>query len=247
MDNRRNSILEELRANGEIKADALAKKYQVTPLTIRRDLQWLEDNNKIERFYGGAVLADKETASVDEVDECKNMIAKYAASLVEDGDSIYINTSMTALRMIEYLGNKRVTVITNNGRVFAMKIPESIQVIITGGELRYPKYAMVGNFAQRNLGKVTVKKSFLGCSGLTAEKGMTTEIMNEAPINSMMVKNVAGAAYILADHTKIGVDSSFVSVGTENITHVITDEKASEEELEKLRERRIKVIQVKKQ
>lgn len=245
VDSRRDSILDELKTTGEIKAELLAAKYQVTPLTIRRDLQWLESNNKIQRFYGGAVLAENEKIEGNELDEYRRLIAKHAAGLVEDGDTIFINTSMTALQIVGFLENKRVTVITNNGRIFASKIPESVQVLITGGELRYPKFAMIGEFAQRNLEKVTVKKSFLGCSGLTEERGMTTEIMNEVPINMMMMKNVAGAAYILADHTKVGINSSFISARINNITHIITDEKAPKEELKKLGKHNIEIFQVK--
>lgn len=246
VDDRRNQILEELRQTGEIKVDELAQKWSTSPLTIRRDLQYLEDHKAIARFYGGATYLEPSIPEEDVVDSCRRLIAQYAASLVNDGESIFINTSMTALEIIRYLGDKRVTVVTNNGRILSMDVPPNLSVFLVGGEIRYPKYAMVGEFALRNLENVSVKKSFMGCSGLTPEMGMTTEIMNEVPINKLMFKHVTGEAYLLADHTKIGKNSSFVSQSIDNIHHLISDELAPAGIVESLREKNINVHLVSK-
>jgi len=246
VERRRSQILEVLTEKGEIKVDELAKEWRLSPLTIRRDLQVLEDEHKVERFYGGATLIANQDIDEDEGTYYRRKIAMYAASLVEDGDSIFINTSMTALDMIKYLGDKRVTVITNNGRVMNIDVPPSVSILLAGGELRYPKYAMVGEFALRNLETITAKKSFLGCSGLSPERGMTTEIMNEVPINRLMFNHVSGHAFILATSKKIGVNSSFVSQEIENISHLITDEKAPQDVIEQLRSHNVSIYQVKK-
>jgi len=247
VESRRNQILETLKEKGQIRVDKLAEEWKVSPLTIRRDLQVLEEAHKIERFYGGASLVANHESNEDDGSYYRKKIAMYAASLVEDGDSIFINTSMTALDMIRYLGDKRVTVITNNGRVMNIEVPPSVSVLLAGGELRYPKYAMVGEFALRNLETITVKKSFMGCSGLSPERGMTTEIMNEVPINKLMFKHVTGNAYILATHKKIGINSSFISQKIENITHLITDEKAPQDVIELLKSHNVSVCQVKRE
>lgn len=245
VEHRRNQILNELKKNGQIKVELLAKDWNVTPLTIRRDLQYLEEQDKIERFYGGAQLLEKEKEENAVRTYCE-LIAQYAASLVEDGDSIFLNTSGTALKVVKYLGEKRVTVITNNGRIMNMDVPPNISVLLSGGELRYPKYAMVGEFALKNLENFTVKKSFVGCSGLSVEKGMTTEIMNEVHLNCFMLEQVTGEAYILADHRKIGHNSSFVSREIDGIHNLITDERAPEEVIRQLKEKNISVHQVRK-
>lgn len=247
VDNRRNKILDELKEHGQIKVEDLAEKWNVSPLTIRRDLLYLEEEKKIERFYGGASLIKETEPCEDEVSFYRRKIAEYAASLVNDGDSIFINSSMTALQMVKYLGDKRVTVITNNGRVMNLDVPPSVSVVLVGGELRHPKYAMVGEIAIRNIENITVKKSFLGCSGLNVERGSTTEIMNEVHVNKIMFSRVMEAAYIMADHTKIGKNSSFVSQNTKDITHVITDELAPKEVLSQLAEYKINIYQVKKE
>lgn len=247
VENRRNKVLLALQSNGFVKVQELADELQVSPLTIRRDLQYLEDQKKLERFYGGATVKDRVPEIYTEQDEVKlyrQRIAEYAASLVEDGDTIFINTSSTALQMIKYIKDKRVTVITNNGKAIFMEHSSNVSIILSGGELREIKEAMVGEFATNNISKVTAKKSFIGCSGLSPESGMTTEILSEVNINQLMLQRVTGTSYILADHTKLGRNSSFVSCPTESLLNVITDEKAPEEITEGFLEHEVNVTRV---
>ena len=164
---RREEILQELRENSHVSVRALAEKFHVSLLTIRRDLQFLENEHKLERFYGGAAPLEEEarTELRDETSGYRDQIARYAASLVEDDDTIFINTSSTALRMIPYIKSRHVTVITNNGRVIDIPHSPDVSIILSGGELRQFKGAMTGEFAVNNLGVVMAKKSFLGCVG----------------------------------------------------------------------------------
>ena len=157
----------------------LAEQLQVSPLTIRRDLQYLEEHKLLERFYGGARTGGAEEARKNSRELRKERIARYAASLVEDRDSIFINTSSTALAMVKYIKSRRVTIITNNGNIINEENPSQATIILLGGELRYMKGAMVGDFAKNNLSQVTAKKSFIGCSGLSPDIGMTTEMVSE--------------------------------------------------------------------
>jgi DeoR/GlpR family transcriptional regulator of sugar metabolism len=243
---RRNEILLILRSSSHVSVRELAEKFQVSLLTIRRDLQFLENEHKLERFYGGAasVEEDRPSAVPDETSRCRDQIARYAASLVEDDDTVFINTSSTALRMIPHITASRVTVITNNGKIMEVPWPADMSVILTGGELRRMVGAMTGEFAISTLSTIMAKKSFLGCDGLSADNGATTEILNAANVNRLMMERVTGAAYILADHSKIGRKSSFVSCPPGQLANIITDEFADPEELERLRERNIEVTQV---
>ena len=248
VESRRSKVLQALRSNGLVKVQELADELQVSPLTIRRDLQYLEDRKMLERFYGGATYVNwtpEASTAQDEVQLCRQRIAEYAATLVEDGDSIFINTSSTALQVIRYIKDKKVTVITNNGKAIYTEHSPMLTVVLSGGELREVKSAMVGDFAYNNINKVTAKKSFIGCTGLSPECGMTTEILPEVSINQLMHERVAKCSYILADHTKFGKNSSFVSCATESITHVITDEKAPLDIVTQFREKGIEVIMVK--
>lgn len=248
VDKRRKEILEKLVREPELKVEQLAAMFHVSPITIRRDLQFLEDQKLLTRFYGGAAPTKQagRIAGQDEVSLYRNLIAQYAATLVEDEDSIFINTSRNALSVIRYIDKQNVKVITNNGHAIRCEHPGGVSVFLTGGELRYPKEALVGEFAERNLLKVYAKKAFVGCSGISLECGVTTENSNEVNLNEIMLRRATKAAYILADHTKIGQNSSFRTCSIERITHLITDEKAPEEILDSFREKGIEVHQVSK-
>lgn len=229
VEKRRKKILEMILKVGDIKVNDIAEHFQVSIPTIRRDLQYLDDSKYIERYYGGA-HTKTEPGLLTESDlnlQYKMRIAQYAASLVEDGDSLFINTSSTALDIISYIEAKNVTVITNNGNAIHKQHSSKVSVLLSGGELRHIKGTMVGDFALRNLSMVTAKKSFIGCSGLTINSGMTTELLNEVKINELMNQRVSGSVYIVTDSTKLGKERSFVSCPINTIKNIITDERAS--------------------
>lgn len=246
VDNRRNQIIDILKKNPEVRVDELSQKLGVSLITIRRDLQYLEDNHQLTRFYGGAKSQNHQVSQVDEIQMYRELIARYAATLVEDGDSLFINTSSNALHMTRYIDRDNVTVITNNGKAINSEHGKGVSVIMTGGELRYPKEAMVGDFAIRNLLTVFAKKAFVGCSGISPLTGMTTEIATEVNINELMIDHATQDVYILADHTKIGKNSSFTSCTIDKVKHLITDEKAPEDILELLRAEGVRIHQVHK-
>jgi len=221
---RRNKILAIVRKTGDIRVKDVARHLHISEITVRRDMQFLEDKHYVERYYGGArVVTEKKAPSKEYITVCRENIARFAAGLVEDGDTIFINTSSTALMMIPFIKAKNVTVITNNGNAVNMPKGHRVRVLLTGGELYNIKGTMVGDFALENLARVTAKKAFVGCSGLSMQNGMTTEILEEVNLNRAMVQRVVGKTYILADHTKLGKNSSFVSVPVDAIENVITD------------------------
>lgn len=246
VDGRRQKVFQIIQNNPQIRVDELAQKLGVSVVTIRRDLNALEEQKLVSRFYGGAKVTNEPAAPVDDVTIYRDLIARYAASLAENEDTIFINTSQNALAMISYITAQNVTVITNNGKAINHDKADGVSIILTGGELRYPKEAMVGDFAIRNLQNIFARKAFVGCSGISVKTGMTTEIANEVNVNQLMIEHAAQEVYILADHTKIGRSSSFTSCGIEKVTHLITDELAPAEELEQFHLHGVHVHQVSK-
>lgn len=242
VNSRRKQIVAILNKTGEARVMEIAAFLKVSEITIRRDLQYLEDHKVLVRYYGGARLHDGSAENrKDLLTRCREGIARRAARLVEDGDTIFINTSSTALLMLQYITARNVSVITNNGNAVSSPKHSGVSVILTGGELRSLKGTMVGEFAMHNIERVAAKKAFLGCSGLSIENGMTTEILNEVDINKLMLERTRGESYILADHRKLGVNSSFVSCDIASIRNVITDELADSEMIAALREKGIHV------
>jgi DeoR family transcriptional regulator, fructose operon transcriptional repressor len=247
VDERRNQLLFELSISPNIKVDELAQRLRVSPLTVRRDLQFWEDKERISRHYGGATLIEtfQQSCNVNDIKELrKNAIAKKAAEFVDDGDTIFVNTSSTALLILKYIKHKRVNVITNNANAIFIQKDNLISVLLTGGELREPKESMVGEFAYNNLSRVSANKAFIGCSGISAQVGMTTAVLAEVAINEVMLRQCTGPRFVLADSTKVGHNHSFVSSSINKIDYLITDNAASEEYLVQLRDKNVKIIQV---
>jgi DeoR family transcriptional regulator, fructose operon transcriptional repressor len=244
---RRQQILDELIKNPQLNADDLAKILNVSSLTIRRDFQYLEDRDRLHRHYGGATVVESylDKSNREDLSEIrKNLIAKKAAQFIEDGDTIFINTSSTALLVLKYLEGKKVNVITNNANAVFIKKDFNVNVFLTGGELREPKHSMVGEFAYNNLSRVTANKCFLGCSGISSKAGMTTAVLAEVAINEVMLRQTIGTRFVIAESSKVGHNSSFVSSALNKIHTLITDQDANKEEIEMMKDYGLNVVMI---
>jgi DeoR/GlpR family transcriptional regulator of sugar metabolism len=247
IESRRKSILKLLEHQEKISVEELSSKLKISEITIRRDLQHLNEAGLVERFHGGASLnTTNYTTNIfsSSLTQNKHAIAKEAAKYVEDGDTIFINTSSTALLVLDYITAKQVTVITNNASAIFSSYKENIYVVLTGGELRMPKESLVGEFALNNLARVRAAKCFLGCSGLSSKDGFTTAVLQEVAINELMLKNTLKKRFILADKTKVGVSHSFFSGSIKEIDYLITDNEADDKEIVRLERAGVNVIQV---
>ena len=244
---RRNKIMLICQNKGQVEVNELSEELNVSPLTIRRDLQYWEDNNAMIRHYGGAKLIQnyiENDQTLNSNEHAKHAIAKFAAQQVEDNDIIFINTSSTALLLLKYIKGKRVTAITNNGQAILINYDPLISVQLTGGEIRNPKEALVGDFALSNLSKVTADKAFLGFSGVSSKSGLTSAILPEVAINQMMINRCSGKTYALVDHTKIGLDHSYKSGSLNDVDYIITDTESDLETIYEIEEHGVKVVRL---
>lgn len=244
---RHTKILSILRDRHEIKVDELAATFGVSLMTIRRDLQHLESQGLISRFYGGAVAEQPITipSDPDDVALYRSLIGRYAASLVFDSDYLFINGSSTALGLLNYVDKEDVHVFTNNGMAVGMKLPAGINLTLSGGIIRGESGILTGDCAMRNLLMEQAEKAFIGCTGISPNGEVLCGIPTELGINETMI-NHSYEYYILADHTKIGVVGNYASWHLEKMGTVITDEMAPAHMVEQLRCIGMTVIQVKK-
>ena len=160
---RQKNILQYVRKAGEVNSYDLVDEFKISIMTVRRDLEELEQKHLLKRTHGGACTLDyvKGSKSLSKnIRICRDLISRYASSLIKDNDRIFINGSRTALKMLEYVGNKNVTVYTNNGLAFGRKFPENVSIHMTGGELR--NHILVGDATMRNILDVTANKTFIG-------------------------------------------------------------------------------------
>lgn len=244
---RRAGLLEMIRHAGGSPLDIpqTAKLLKISQVTLRRDLAALAAEGLVERSYGRVTAVEESDRSrMTNIPEPIQRISRKAAQFVEAGDTIFINTSRTALHVLRFIDAPNVTVITNN--VLATSIPHrsDMTLILTGGEVRYPKYAMVGDVAQRTIQSIRANKAFLGCSGLSVDKGMTTEYFSEVGVNNQMLQNVSGPVFLLASHVKLNWNSNFVSGPIDYVSKLITDKGAPSELIAPFEALDIEVFQV---
>ena len=211
-----------------------------------------EKQNLIERFHGGATLLEESLREEDnptdnreaEDKEQKHIIARYAAELVEDGDTIFINSSSTALLMLDYLKGKSVIVVTNNGFAVGHPHDPQVEIIMTGGEIYQRRKSLVGEFALQTLTKINADKAFIGVGGISVSSGITTSVLPETAINEMMMRRCQGSCYVLAARQKIGREHNFLSGTIDKIDTLITCPGASADEIKNLRAHGVEVIEV---
>lgn len=247
VERRRSQILKMIREKDSMKVEELAEIFQMSAMSVRRDLQFLEDRNLITRFYGGAKAnaALQCKSKEEELMLYRKLLGRYAASKVASGDTIFINGSSCALGLLDYLSATNVRVITNNGYAVTKACPKNVTITLTGGELR--EHIMVGDSVMRHLLNETANKTFIGCAGVTANGEFSYNIPMEIGINEAMISRTTDELYILADHSKLDNTQFHHQYGTctyERQVTLITDEKANPFVVESLRNMGMEVYQV---
>lgn len=234
VEQRRETIAEILRATGRASVSDLAEKLGISPLTVRRDLDYLEGKGIVSRRYGEAILADGKRCDAAEgtssFEAEKDAIARAAAKLVRDHDLLFINTSSTALMVVEHITAQGVTVVTNSARAQSLTIPPSGMILMTGGEVRPPRGVLSGEFALANIRSMSATNCFVGCAGISLSAGVTSTTQQEATVNSLMVER-SDRLILLADSSKLGVGAGFSYAPLDRVTLLLTDSGATDEDI----------------
>ncbi|MGC8465970.1 MAG: DeoR/GlpR family DNA-binding transcription regulator [Acidimicrobiales bacterium] len=206
---RRRRITEEIRHRGAIRVVELAEIFDVSEMTIRRDLEVLQESGLLTKVRGGAVRAEKsaeEPGFITKLSRAaaeKLAIAKAALSLVEPGSSVAISAGTTTWAFARLLPSiPGVTVITNSISIATelhSNHPE-LPLILTGG-VPTPSGGLVGLIADTAIESLYVDILFLGVHGMDPEAGFTTPNLAEAKTNRTLL-SCARRTVVLADHTK---------------------------------------------
>lgn len=242
-------ILDYLRQHRHVDVSFLREKLQVSEVTIRKDLERLENENLVIRSHGGAMLNENlflEPSFLEKEDrlrEEKSAIAKVAASLVKDGDVIALSTGTTVHHMTKWIRDRtNLTVVTNAINIAKELMGlEGIQLFLTGGSIRPKTFALIGETAEKSLDGIYTDYVFFGINGFSIEEGLTTPSMEEARVVRKLIEN-AKHTVVLADHSKFGVVTFYRIVPVEKVHTLITDRKAPEEIVSKLRQKGIEVL-----
>ena len=217
-------IVSELKQKGSVRVADLVEKFNISESTIRRDLVQLEALNYLKRVHGGAVPVQNKFVEKSFNDKShqfvaqKDLIAQYAASLVDEGDSIYLDSGTTTYEMIKYLKDKEIEVVTNGLSHVESLIEYNIPCFVLGGKVKQKTKAVVGYEAISALHRYRFDKCFMGSNGVHSLHGFTTPDPEEAMIKENAIK-ASNDIFILVDDSKFGEVSftRFAEIGEATI------------------------------
>lgn len=248
---RRDSIIQLIQENGKVRVDNLSEKFDVSSVTIRNDLDFLEKKGILHRTHGGALIRKNvyEDPTLEEKQKLfqkeKQRIGEKAIEMINSGDSILLDSGTTAMEIAHRLtGKKNLTVMTNAINI-ALKLGsfDNLNVMLTGGVLRKESFSLVGPEAEATISNYYFDKLFLGVDGLDIKFGLTTPNPMEAQLNRTMVAR-AQQVIAIADSSKFGKHSFSYICDVDVISTIITDINISSQYEVELLRRNINVIKV---
>ncbi|USK72044.1 DeoR/GlpR family DNA-binding transcription regulator [Peribacillus asahii] len=231
---RKKQIIEMIESQGQVKVNDLAKDFEVSTETIRRYLEDLENENKLKKVYGGAIKVDSEEEpsmferEILRIDE-KKQIGQKAASLIQEGDVIFIDEGSTTLQMASSLTDLLdVTIITNSFPLVTMLMKyESKElftgdIIFLGGHVNSKHFRASGSLAEKMAKDFYVNKAFIAIDGVHPETGITSFDLEKCLLSKIFIHN-ASETFVLADHTKLNVKATYKIESLKEIDHLITN------------------------
>jgi len=246
-------IEEILNENGSIIISNLSEMMEVSEETIRRDLEKLSKTIEIKRVHGGAFKPSSFDAEVPinirkkiYLEE-KQCIGKKCESMIQDGESIMLDSSTTALYVAKNLkiSKKKVTIITNSNLIVNEFLDsELVTVICIGGIFRNRTNSFVGHMAVENLKRLSAEKAFISCSSITKGIGATGNHESEASVRRMMLQQCV-KSYLIMDYTKFECTATYLVTKIEDIDAIITDKPVSYDYKEWFAKNKVKVISCK--
>jgi len=245
---RQRAIVAFLRSKKQIFVDDLCKMYGVSSVTIRSDLSALEKKGYLTRTHGGAILNrgasyemttnEKRNLHIEE----KNRIGEYAASLIQDGDSIVLDCGTTSMCLAEYLGDKKdLTVVTNDLKIAAfLEDFANTTTIIIGGKTRKGHYCSIGSIANQTINSLRVDKSFIVTNAVDDRFNLSTPDTEQSAIKRSML-NIGKEKILLCDSSKFNSFSLSNFATLKEFDIVVTDKNLNPDTLNEIKNLNIRI------
>jgi len=246
---RQQAICSLLQEQGYLTVSELALRFEVSEMTIRRDLKSLASNGLIQREHGGAGYPSN-THQVDdlffnrlgEAEKEKTTIGNLAAALIQPGESIILDAGTTTLAVAKAIKPKELVVITNSVPISTILTGQAgISVLLTGGEVRESTYALVGPLARSSLSNFYADKLFLGASGISISRGLSTSNLLESEIKQAMIQSAKEVILVAHSH-KFSEVCYHTFAGWDSIHTLITDEDIPASIYEELCQRGLRIL-----
>lgn len=254
---RREKIVELIKKKGQGTVSELASTFSVSEMTIRRDLQDLDEQGLVRRMHGGALEAKSrwnilEPPWMERLDENaveKRRIARYVADLVEPEEKIFIGSGTTTYYVAEALIDhpalsKEFTIVTNALPVANLLAKNSdLNLIVVGGFLRRSEFSLIGHFAQTIFQDLHVNRVIIGMRGIHPEHGLTNDHPQELLTDRTILKT-SDTVLVVADHTKFGFVASSLTAPVTAATTIVTTKEVAPEMAIAIEGRGVPVIKV---
>ena len=243
---RRQRILGLLWEQSGVRVGELAQLLDVSEGTIRNDLSALEEEGQLKRVRGGAVpkngrrfVSPAFAERARENAAAKQRIARWAADMVEDGDSVALDSSSTVFHIARYLRDRSNLTIVTNGieAAFALAENPSHTIILIGGVLRPERALVVGHLGEKILENLHIKTAFVSCSGFSVQTGLTQVDIQEAQLKSRMLQS-AERVVALIDSSKFGKVDLTPFATVDHVAHILTDGGLDRRHVQELRKTR---------
>jgi DeoR/GlpR family transcriptional regulator of sugar metabolism len=246
---RQQLILEAVEDSRQVTVAELSNRFDVSEVTIRRDLRELAAQGVLRRAHGGAVAsipAPPEPPVVQrmiQAENCKECIGRAAATLVSDGDSVFIGSGSTTTFVAQHLVNHTDLTVVTNALTIATELAaaEGVTLVVTGGMMRASELSLVGHITEQALREVRVDKVIMGMRAISLQAGMTNDYLPEVMTDRTIIE-MAPELILVADHTKFGKIASAYVAPVERVTTLVTDIGIDPETLTHLRHMGIRVI-----
>lgn len=250
---RQREILKIVERTGKVEVDKLAKTLAVSAMTVRRDLTELDGLGFIERVHGGALLPGHARDGGElpvlerskEKTEIKERIARTVASLVNDGEKIFLGSgSTTAAIAAALLHHRNLTVVTNAINIAnILMVAPQIKVAVVGGFLRSSELSLIGYLAENALHGLQVDKLIIGIRGIDPVKGLTSDNMEEL-LTDQAILNISKNVIVVADHSKFGHVAAIRTAPITAVTKIITNLGGPQDILQAIRHMGVQIIEV---
>jgi DeoR family transcriptional regulator of aga operon len=243
-------ILQMLERSKQVRVDFICQELLVSPATVRRDLEYLDQQGSLQRVHGGAVALHKRPPEspvfqrMNIESESKRRIGIAAAALVIPGDTLFLGSGTSVVQVAKNIKHiADLTVITNSLLVTTELMDcMNINLVTLGGIVRRSEYSLIGNITEAALSGLFADKVFIGIHGIDINQGLTNHNLLETMTDRKIIQ-MGKKLIIVADHTKCGVISTSQVAPISNIHTLVTDQETPLEFVEQLRDIGIIVIQ----
>jgi DeoR/GlpR family transcriptional regulator of sugar metabolism len=247
---RRNKIEKIIREKKEIRTTELNNMVKISSVTLRNDLIYLERKGVIKRVFGAVSLIEGKIFNIPDIHDTRNQyekekIGKYAASMLQDGESVMIYTGSTGMQVVKNIIDKKNLILVTNSVEIAFEAGKNpyLKIVMLGGLYNSDTHSIFGQTAIEQFGLYKIDKLFLSIQGISYKNGVSSDIVDEIEMNKELIKK-ADKVIIIADHSKIGSDRFINIADIKEIDILVTDKKAPEEALERIRKAGVEVVVV---